>query len=411
MIKKIIKYKTIFFAIFIILLCTGLFFVNLLYTKSYAGGKYFIPQWTVSRAFIFSHENPYSDTVLYKSQLNIYGRPAMAGENEFRFTYPYFSLLLFLPFGFIGNYAIARAAWMLFLEIVVISVFLLSMSLADWKPKIRISILIFVFMISFYHTVRAIVDGNPIIVMALLMVTILLSLRNQNYPVAGILLAGTFIEIQYTFVLVIFILLFALARRKTQVISYFAGTLIILIGFSFLIQPDWLGNYILQLWATLNGLFPTNMIKFLGLVGRETGTRIGLAFGIMIVLLIIIEGMGTRNKGFGYFIWYIFLSFTFLQLSGLPAVADNYFLLLPGFIYGLKFLSERWKNKGEFIVFLITVSLSTVTWISFFISRGSGLKYQEPGALHFIFPIYVMITLYWIKWWIRRKKEFEFGQL
>jgi len=363
----------------------------------------------VSRAVIVSHENPYSDTALFKSQQNAYGRPAMAGEYGFRFTYPYFSLLLFLPFGFISNFVIARAAWMLFLEIMVVLVYLLSMNLADWKPKIRISILIFIFTITFYHTIRAIVDGNSIIFIALMIVLILISLRNQNYPMAGILMAGNIFEIQYTLLLIIIVLFFALGKKKYQVITYFIGTLMMLIGFSLLIQPDWLGGYFRQLLLSITDIFPQNIVKSMGSIWGTSGTRLGITLGILVLLLIAFEGLRSQNKGFGYFLWYVFLTITFLQWSGLPAVADNYFLLVPGFIYGLKLLSERWKNKGEFIIFLITLTLSFIAWILFFIAQESGLEYQEPITLHFLFPFYVLVILYWVKWWILRKKEFIIG--
>lgn len=409
MIKRLDKFKTILLVFILLILCVCLFLVNLLYTSNYAGGKYFISQWTVSRTMITSHENPYSDSMLFRSQLNAYGRPAMAGEYEFRFTYPYFSILLFLPFGLIGNFAIARAAWMLLLEMIMVAVFLLSLDLADWKPKFRILLLLFVFTITYYHTVRAIVDGNPIIVVALILVTILICLRNKNHPIAGILLATSIIEIQYTFVLIVIVLFFALSRRYYQVITYFFGTLFLLIGFSLLLQPDWMGSYFHQLWLSITGLFPSNTIKLLGMTWGTTGIRLGVTFGIIMGLLISFAGFRSRSRGYGYFLWYIFLTVTFLQWSGLPAIADNYFLLVPGFIYGLKYLSDRWKNKGEIIVFLVALSLSFFSWLLFFIYRKSGLEYQEPFTLNFLFPLYVTVILYWVKWWILRKKDFEIG--
>ena len=274
---------------------------------------------------------------------------------------------------------------------------------------IRILLLLFVFTITFYHTVRAIVDGNPIIVVALILVTILISLRNKNYPIAGILLVTSIIEIQYTFVIIVIVLFLALSRRYYQVITYFFGTLFLLIGFSLLLQPDWMGSFFHQLWLSITGLFPSNTIKLLGMTWGTTGIRLGVTFGIIMGLLISFEGFRSRSRGYGYFLWYIFLTVTFLQWSGLPAIADNYFLLVPGFIYGLKYLSDRWKNKGEIIVFLVALSLSFFSWLLFFIYRKSGLEYQEPFTLNFLFPLYVTVILYWVKWWILRKKDFEIG--
>ncbi len=407
LIKTLLKYKSIFTGILIFITCGGIFFANILYTRNYAGGKYFLTQWTVSRAIISSGEDPYSDTVLYKIQQNAYGRPAMADEYEFRFNYPYFTLFLFLPFGLITDYSIARAAWMLLLEIMVVLIFLLSLNLANWTPNSRIKWLLFFFTATFYHTLRAVVDGNLMIIETVVFLGLLIALRNHNDQLGGILLTGLFFEFQYTFILIIIILGFGFRYKRYRIINYFLGSTILLFGFSLLFQPDWILKYSQQLWLSITGYPPASFIGALKAIWGEVGMRIGVTSAIVFCILIFLEIVGSNKKGLWYFFWLIFLMIVALQWSGLPSVTDNFIFLIPGFIYSLKIIGERWDKKGELIIFSFCISLFITLWAVFFATRTRSPAYQEPVIFYIIFPIIAFSSLYWGKWWVNRKSEFE----
>lgn len=407
MIKLVYKNKSIFLGILLLILCAGIFYANTLYTRNYSGGKYFLTQWTASRALISSGEDPYSDSVLYKIQQNAYGRPAMAGEYEFRFNYPYFSLFLFLPFGLIKNYAIARSAWMLFLEVVVVLIFLLSLNLANWTPKLRIKLLLFIFTATFYHTLRAIVDGNLMIVVTILFLGMLIALRDRNDQLGGILLSGLLLEFHYTFVLIFLVLFIIIRMKRYLVLYYFIGSTIVLCGFSLLFQPDWILKYSQQLWLSIQGLVPANFVGYLATVWGDVGKRIGVVSAVIICIILLFEIVSSNTKGMAYFFWLIFLAVVALQWSGLPSDAGNFVFLVPGFIYSLKFIEERWTKKGEGIIFTICLSLFILLWIIFFATQTSGLAYQETAIYYLIFPVVEFALLFWSKWWIIRKSEFE----
>ena len=219
----------------------GLFFANYFYAKNYPGGKYFQTQWVATRAAIVDQENPYAESVLYKIQTNAYGRPAMSGEYEFRFAYPFFTLAIFLPFGLIKNLVVARAMWMMFLEIMVILIYWLSCNLGNWKPNLRTNILLFSFFVTFYYTLRAVIDGNLIIVTTLLLIASLIFIRDHHDEAAGILLLGLTFEIQYTFIILVIVIWYALIHKRTKIIGYFLGSLIIL-NWIFILSSTRLGN-------------------------------------------------------------------------------------------------------------------------------------------------------------------------
>ena len=100
------------------------------------------------------------------NQLSIVGQPWLENLNS-DLIYPFFALAIFLPFGLIKSLVVARAAWMLVLELMVILIYWFSINLGNWKPKLRTNILLFSFFATFYHTLRAVIDGNLIVLTTL----------------------------------------------------------------------------------------------------------------------------------------------------------------------------------------------------------------------------------------------------
>ncbi len=406
MINRYLKIRNIIITSVVLLTLVGLFFANYFYTLNYSGGKYFQTQWIATRAVITDNSDPYSESVLYKIQESAYNRPAMAGEYEFRFVYPYFSLLLFLPFGLIKSYAIARASWMLFLEILVVLIWWLSLNIADWKPNFRIKILLFVFTATFYHSIRAVVDGNLMILMTVLLIGALIAIRDQKDEIAGILLTGFVLEIQYTFLIGIIILWYLVANKRYLAIKYFAGSLILLSGFSFLIKPDWALQFINQLLISVSSFSYVNFSSSLRIIWGNVGQRFAITFTIIFSLILIVEAILTKRKSYKYFLWFVFLTIIVIQWIGLPSASDNLILLLPGLFFGLKVINDRWNNRGEMVVFTVCIMLYSIIWLIYFSPRNSGIGYVDSISFYLVLPIIQFGLLYWAKWWVKRKSNF-----
>ena len=397
-------YSIAFVALLAIVL---LYFANLAFARNYPGGKYFHTQWGAVRAVLVDHSDPYSDTTLYALQTSVYGRPAMAGEYEFRFSYPLFSLLIFLPFGLVKEYVFARAAWMLFLELLVVLSYWLAMNLANWKPGLRTTILLFVFFVTFYHSIRAIVDGNAIILVSVFIIGILISLRDHNDELAGILLAGLLMEIQYSFLVLLLILLFAGLNRRAKVFTFFLGTVTVLFGFSFLFQPDWLAGYWAQLWASIsNGTF-ANFNAALTASWGGLGTRIAIFIAVISAAMLLVEWFLARRKSFLFFIWLCYLALVLQQWLGAPSEANNFFILLPGLLFALKQLVERWHAKGEALVFLFCLFLFSITWLTFFLTRHAAPAFIDSLVFYGLLPLFEVLVLYWARWWIVHRPSAE----
>jgi hypothetical protein len=397
------------YAALIIVAIGVLIFLNYLYADNYPGGKFFQTQWISMRGVLSEGLSPYADQLLYQIQVSAYGRPAMAGEYEFRFMYPYFSLLIFTPFGLIKDFVIARAFWMTILELLLIGIYFLSMNLANWKTKLLPGIGLFLISITFYHNIRAAVDGNLMLVVTFFLVASLIAIRDRKDEAAGILLAITTLEIKYIFLGIVLVLIYLLANKRYKVVWYLIGGLVILYGFSFLLLPEWMSGYIQQLTLSITNDPLNSFSSVLRNYWGELGVRISIAITVITALVMLVEWFFIRRASFKYLLWILFTTLVISQWSGLPAEGANFIILFPGLIFSLKLITERWQKKGEAIVLIIGSSVYLVTWIIFFISGDKNKLYNEPGLFFIIMPMVELLLLYWSRWWVIRGKTMTPG--
>lgn len=398
--KRFQKNKYTIFVVMIVFAIGLLIFLNYLYAENYPGGKYFQTQWIAARRVLTEGQSPYSDQLLYEIQMSAYGRPAMVGEYEFRFMYPYFSLIIFTPFGLIKDFVLARAIWMAFLELLLIGIYFLSTNLVNWRPKLIPGIALFLISITFYHNIRAVVDGNLMLVITFLLVATLIAIRDRKDEAAGIMLAFTTLEIQYVLVGIVLILVFLLVNKRYKIVGYLFGSLFLLYGFSSLFLPEWLAGYAKQLTLSIT----TDPLNTFSLLLQNSfgdiGGRISIALMVIISTVILFEWFFIKNATFTHFLWIFFLTIVISQWLGIPAEPTNFIILFPGLIYSLKAITERWQNKGEAVVLIIGAFLYLVTWILFFLLQDKHNFYYDNGTFFVILPMAELLLLYWSRWWV-----------
>ena len=120
------------------------------------------------------------------------------------------------------------------------------------------------------------------------------------------------------------------------------------------------------------------------------------------LVLLVFEWYVSQRRSFRHFIWFLFLLLVVIQWTGLPANPGNFVLLMPGLIFIMQVITERWKNKGELIIYIVTLSLYIILWVVYFSLRKTAPEYSEPVSFYFIFPFVELLLLYWAKWWINK---------
>ena len=391
---------------FIVILTLG----NYHFAEVNTGGSDFLVHWMGTRTFLTEGVSPYSDTTALKIQTMAYGRPAQPGEHELRVAYPLYSIFFFTPFALIANFTIARACWMTVLELCLLAIAILSMRLAYWKPKPLIFGMLLLFTIFSYNGIRPLINGNAVIVVTLLVVLSLLLIRNGNDEIAGILLAFSTIKPQNVILLIAFILLWALFNRRYRLLGYFFGSMIILVGFSTLLIPDW----ILQNYKEIIRYPAYNPPGTVGAVMTarwgSAGKRLSMAFSVILSILLGLEWWKGRHAEKRYFLWVSLLTLTVSQWIGIQTDPGNFILLYPAIFFSLEMINERWKQKNNLSLIIILITITVGIWVLFLVTLQKSYQPIQNPIMFFPLPFIVFILLYWVRWWVTTSKKVDYSE-
>ena len=156
----------------------------------HGGGGFFIGM-EGARAFLFEHTGPYSGTVASLTQELAYGRTANNGENPYVLTIPFFLVPVYFPFTLFTESASARGLWMFISEASLVGTAFLALRLIDWQPRRLFVIFFFLTSIFSYYSVVGLLEGTPVIQLALLYFGFLLAYYAGRDELAGALLVFT----------------------------------------------------------------------------------------------------------------------------------------------------------------------------------------------------------------------------
>lgn len=377
----------------------GLTFANYQYTSQYPGGNDFLSRWMGTRLFLLKGESPYSETTTQAIQEMMYGRPARPDEDQVLFVYPLFSIYIFAPFSLVGNYSLARALWMTTLEIAIIALAVISVVLSRWRMPRWIMILLFIFVVSWYYGIRPVINGNVAVLVALTIGGIFLALRSNHDFLAGLLMAITMVKPQMVVLLIPYIIIWAISHQRWTVVWGYIGSLGILIASCMLLIKDWIIQNLRQVLSypsyTLPGTPGAIFTEWLPGIGKQ----MGWALTIFLLVVLIWEWLKSRNKDFNWFYWTGVLTLVVTNLVGIRTATENYIAMLPALVLVFSLFDERWRIIGRIIVLLSIFALLGGTWLIFIKTLQPGDQPIQSPIMFFILPSYLLIGLYWVRWW------------
>lgn len=193
---------------------------NYRFATNNPGGNDFLVHWEGARALLIEGLSPYSDEVAIRIQVHTYGRPAASGEHELRVAYPLYSLVIFAPFALIGDFTLARALWMTFLEIALIAIPFICIMLTRWRPGNLVLIFFLIFFVVWYHGMRPLINGNVVILVTLFLLVAVWFLKTRRDEMVGVMLAISTIKPHIVLLPIIFILLCSVSQKRYK---YFFG--------------------------------------------------------------------------------------------------------------------------------------------------------------------------------------------
>jgi hypothetical protein len=239
----------LFLLFFIVAVVGGLFWANMIFVQRAPGGSDFLVPWKAMQNFILQGVTPYGELTTLNIQSLIYNRPILPGQYPYHVNIPLSLLILFIPFGAIRDFLLARAIWLVLLEVGLAALVLVSLRLAHWKPHWLFVIFILLFSVFWLPSVTMFVTATPIILQALVFFTALRAIELGSDELAGALAALALINVEVTGMVFLALLVWIFSTQRWRVLAGILMTLAMLTGLSFLLMPGWLLPFIGAVWA------------------------------------------------------------------------------------------------------------------------------------------------------------------
>jgi hypothetical protein len=396
---------------------------NIALARVLPGGEWFFLRWSGARAFLIEQIDasrgvkggrtmpdgpavllvqqvrPYGSEIARRTQQVAYERLAFADEYAYVLNDPFYIVLLYIPFAFIGDFALARGIWMLLSEAALIGATLLALNLSEWQPPRWLYILLLGYGLFHYFSFNALFTSTPTAFLTFLYLSILLALRAHSDELAGALLGLVAYQWEVGGLFVLFIFVFVFANHRWGVLAGFGMSLFVLLVISFLTDSGWGLPYIR---AVLSDWYRGSNLSFGHIFARwfpDLKVPAGQIASIGLGIVLFIEWLGSVDAHFRRVVWTAALSLSATPLMGMAMFPSNYVVLILPFILILALVWERWKRYQvirNLLIFLLVLIIPFALYIR------TVLVYDPliTDLLAVLPPIAAIAGLYWMRWWV-----------
>ncbi len=385
----------IIFIIAVLVAISTLTWVNYRFSVIYPGGKDFLARWMGARMWLTEGISPYDERVSLATQQEILGHPAnpAQGEDKDHFVYPLTAMVFFGPFGLL-EYIPARALWMTLLELSLAASAIISVRLVKWSPSLPVTIALVLFSVIWYHGLRTVIIGQFAGINALLIAGALLAIRQEKDILGGSLFALATAKPQMVLLIIPFVLLWALSRKRWGLIKGFLGSFLILLVATLILMPDWPWQMLRQVQDYPSYTYigsPLSLIaQAVPALTRPLDFFLHLGAGIYL----LVEWGLAWGKNEQWFLWTAFMTLVVTNLLAIFGLATtNYVMLLPVVFVIFKISLDRWGTKGRWFVGILLLFFSIGLWVLFAQIAEGNIKHD----LYLPVPLFCLLGLWWMR--------------
>ena len=387
------KMKNAFVGVVALLLlltvCGVLYRVNLTFAKQNPGGNDFLARWMGAR-FVLQGVQPYDDRVGLATQQWIYGHAAdpSRGEDLSRFAYPLYAMIFFGPFGFF-DFTTARALWMTVLEMSTAAFALLTAAIGGWESQRGKTVVWILFALSGYFGLRAIINGNPVVLAGLFLASAIF-LFGKGFPwQAGIVLAFATIKPQIAIFPILWLALWCLFQKRYSLLVSFGITLVVLIGTSMLLVPNWIILNLREIIAYPVYTEPGTPSAVFGFWFGETGRTAGWLFSLLLLAGLLWVWAKSLKSSYQNFLFIMAITISVAPLLGIPFDPGNEYLLLLPIALGISIWKDSsWKNVIPWGLTLGVIFFGL--WMAFLFTVQNGTQPVQNPIMLFPLPIFLL---------------------
>lgn len=360
------------------------------FTQRVPGGNDFLANCAVWEAYLEEGISPYSDEAALHVQQVIRGRAALPGEDQNRLIYPFYSIILHGPFVYV-TYPVARAIYMTLLQAALCIGTIMSLDLVRWRPPRWLLMIVLAWTLLFYPQARGIILGQFAIVGFFSLAATLYFLRRGRDYLAGALLVLSTIKPTLVFLVVPFLAVWAVARRRWSFLGSFFSILAILVLGSLTALPTWISEWLsrISMYGDYTvGQSPIWLLTHLSIPG------LGALGGAVLTTLLLLGMVGTwwvayRSDRQGEFDWALGITLVVSSLVVPRSATTNYVMLLFPILWGFAVLDrkERWGRPG--LIAIMLISFVGLWWLHYATVVGN----QEQPIMFVPIPVIVGAAL------------------
>jgi hypothetical protein len=376
----------LFFFIILTLILAGLTWANGRFLGQVTQPDSFEQYWKASNLWLHQGLNPYSGSI--------------------PFNLTFISMIFLTPFGLL-DYAIARVLWLTSIEVSLVMITLIAILFSGWKVKTWALPAVLLISLTWYYAVRAIFFGQfSVLILLVMMISFLLIIRKQD-GIAGFVLALAVALPSYSFLIIVYVVIWSFAARRFQVFYSLLAGLFFIFTISIILLPGWPVQWLGNAVGDINGFnWRTSILSLMTNSVPGIQYPLSIALNGSILILLIMEWLQSLKNAESKFAWAVLFTITANCLIRLNSDACDVLGLMPVLFFILKVVQDRWVKAADISAVILGVCLLTVPW--FIVLLDSSHAELEPSAVIVILPGLCIVGLLWIKWWVRRPSQLPF---
>jgi Glycosyltransferase family 87 len=373
------------------------------FTSVAPGGNDFLARYTAFGAYLRDGINPYSDAATDITNQVVYGRSAQPGEDENRLTYPFYSILLYGPFVAIRDYSVSRAIHMTLLQVALFLGVWMTLEVLGWRPRPWLLVALMVWSLLNYSEARDVILGQFALFGFLSLAGTLYFLARGRDAAAGALLVLSTIKPTLVFLVVPFLLLWALSRRRWRFIGGFLVLLAVLTLGGLLALPSWIGDLLKNILAYPTYTVGQNPVWLLTHLAVPSLGQAGewVISGALVALMLWSWWLAIRpgQAGDGVFHWSLGITLVVSNLIVSRSATTNYVLLLVPTLWVFAGLDRHGRPGRLLIAAILLASFVGLWWLQF----ATVVVNQEQPVMFLPWPLALGAVLLLCAPWLWRE--------
>jgi hypothetical protein len=316
------------------------------------------------------------------------------------FRYPLNTTLLFIP-SIALPMGMAKSLWMTFSIICLVTGSLLMLALLRVKYKLVISVATALFAAFNLYSIKALASSSLIPLLLLIILLILVLLYGHHDTWAGVMGTFSLLFFQYGFLIMLFLNIWAIRRKRKQFLRSFWATLIFEVVIFLILSPTWMAGWLGSILQDINesGRYTSLLSQLIG-ISHSAGLWLNLSLHLGLLLILVASTTAFKFEDDQETTWVTALIMAISSLIVFPAMPGGQILCLPALIMVVQSWMSRWERHGNHFFWIILAILLVIPWVLAIIPRSNLIIYTQ-GLL---FASIGLVGLWWIRWWMMRPK-------